>query len=78
MANSDIDKPVDAFDPREVIREEVAERRWDYRDLAVRGECSDARAKEIIDGTRLANLNLQHQDSIHDLGVYAAMLEPIL
>jgi hypothetical protein len=32
----------------------------------------------VSKATRLANLNLQHQDSIHDLGVYTAMLESLL
>lgn len=32
----------------------------------------------ISKATRLANMNLQHQDSAHDMGVYAAILESVI
>ena len=32
----------------------------------------------IVKLTRLANSNLEHKDSVHDIGVYAAMWESLL
>ena len=32
----------------------------------------------VVKLTRFANSNLTHQDSIHDVGVYAAMIESIV